>query len=91
MRLLIVSIALFLFVINVDWITGQPPDRPHRPLDLPAGGGVGDEAEEEDMPELIQFWGEEYEGDAFFWCLDKSALTTFIECPEPGPPAESGG
>ena len=31
----------------------------------------GDE-DSEDVPESIFFFGAEYEGDAFFWCLDKS-------------------
>ncbi len=42
-----------------------------RPLDLPSGGGVSDD-DEEDAPETIVFYGNDYEGDAFFWCLDKS-------------------
>ena len=42
-----------------------------RPLDLPSGGKGGDE-DEEDAPETISFYGGEYEGDGFFWCLDKS-------------------
>jgi hypothetical protein len=39
-------------------------------LDLPDGFGQSDE--EEDEPELIEFYENEYEGDAFFFCLDKS-------------------
>jgi len=42
-----------------------------RPLDLPSGGG-GFADGEEDAPETIIFYGMDYEGDAFFWCLDKS-------------------
>ncbi len=42
-----------------------------RPLDLPSGGR-GDDADEVDVPETINFYGGEYEGDGFFWCLDKS-------------------
>ena len=42
-----------------------------RPLDLPSGGhGVSDD--DEDAPETIAFYGSIYEGDAFFWCLDRS-------------------
>ncbi|HIA27399.1 MAG TPA: hypothetical protein EYN79_04655 [Planctomycetes bacterium] len=41
------------------------------PLDLPSGGGASDD-EEEDAPETIIFYGQNYEGDAFFWTLDKS-------------------
>jgi len=44
--------------------------RDPRPLDLPSGGkGV---QEEEENIETIHFYGGEYEGDAFFWCLDRS-------------------
>jgi hypothetical protein len=39
-----------------------------RPLDLPAGG-TGTTAEDEDLPETINFFGSEYEGDGFFWCF----------------------
>ena len=39
-----------------------------KPLDLPAGG-VGTEQDDEDAPETIQFYGSEYEGEAFFWCF----------------------
>ncbi|MCI0650322.1 MAG: hypothetical protein L0Z55_00415 [Planctomycetes bacterium] len=42
-----------------------------RPLDLPSGG-AGDDGGEEDAPEVIQFWGTEYEGEAFFWLMDRS-------------------
>ena len=40
------------------------------PLDLPSGGrGISDD---EDQLETIAFYGGEYEGDGFFWCLDRS-------------------
>ncbi len=39
-------------------------------LDLPDGFAMTEE--EEDTPEIIEFYNEEYEGDAFFFCLDKS-------------------
>ncbi len=42
-----------------------------RPLDLPSGGRGVDE-DEEDEPETITFYGSEFEGDGFFWCLDRS-------------------
>lgn len=42
-----------------------------RPLDLPSGGhGIG--IQEDDAAETITFYGGDYEGDGFFWCLDKS-------------------
>ena len=45
--------------------------RSRTPLDLPSGGG-GRGDDDEDSPESITFYGAEFEGDAFFWCLDKS-------------------
>ncbi|MFN0058824.1 MAG: VWA domain-containing protein [Planctomycetota bacterium] len=42
-----------------------------RPLDLPSGGS-GSNDNEEDITESITFYGAEFEGDGFFWCLDKS-------------------
>ncbi|MCI0652754.1 MAG: VWA domain-containing protein [Planctomycetes bacterium] len=41
------------------------------PLDLPAGGR-GSTAEDEDAPEIIEFYASQYEGDAFFFLIDKS-------------------
>jgi hypothetical protein len=40
-------------------------------LDLPDGFGTTDEEEQE--PELIEFYADSYEGDAFFFCLDRSS------------------
>ena len=65
------ALILLLFV----WTTGDPllGDTARRqPLDLPSGGGLVDESEEEDAPELITFYGHVFEGDGFFWSLDKS-------------------
>ena len=42
-----------------------------RPLDLPSGGVRGESAEE-DALEAILFFGETYEGDGFFFLLDRS-------------------
>lgn len=42
-----------------------------RPLDLPAPGFGASEGDE-DIPETILFYGSQYEGDGFFWCLDRS-------------------
>jgi hypothetical protein len=55
------------------WLTAQDGAGGdlRRPLDLPSGGR-GAEEEEEDAPETISFYGGEYEGDGFFWCLDRS-------------------
>lgn len=42
-----------------------------RPLDLPAGFR-GRNQEHEDESESIVFYGEDFEADGFFWCLDTS-------------------
>ena len=39
-----------------------------KPLDLPSGGPGVDE-DDEDAPENLSFFGQEYEGNAFFWCF----------------------
>ena len=66
--------VLTLFLLGSMGMTAhsleQPSGKP-RPLDLPSGGG-GNGDDEEDAPETILFYGNDYEGDAFFWCLDKS-------------------
>ncbi len=41
------------------------------PLDLP-NGGEGIEVDEEEGLEPLTFYGNEFEGDGFFFCLDKS-------------------
>ena len=45
------------------------------PLDLPAGSGVAEK--DEDESESILFYGQEYEGEGFFWCLDASGSMAF--------------
>ncbi|MFQ5655205.1 MAG: hypothetical protein ACE5GW_10815 [Planctomycetota bacterium] len=72
-RGLLLLLTLGLVVAMAGWIVAQDgrPGGPGRPLDLPSGG-IGDDEDEEDAPEVITFYSQEYEGDAFFWCLDKS-------------------
>lgn len=48
-----------------------PPELPPS-LDLPDGFGESEEMEEEEIP-LIEIYEETYEGDAFFFCLDRSS------------------
>ena len=72
MRSLSILLALAVLVCTSGWIVAQSGGSElRRPLDLPSGGTGGDE-DEEDAPETITFYGGEYEGDGFFWCLDKS-------------------
>ena len=61
----VVLLALVLTLVGAD-----NPQR--RPLDLPSGGGADGPAEEEDIPESIQFYGRIYEGDAFMFVVDFS-------------------
>ena len=64
-------IALFLLVsLTMIAMAGYATEGYRGPLDLPSGGR-GAEVEEEAV-EVIHFYGSEYEGDAFFWCLDRS-------------------
>ncbi len=71
-RLMMVFALISMGVGVSTWIVAQDGGTGlKRPLDLPNGGRGSDE-EEEDAPETISFYGGEYEGDGFFFCLDKS-------------------
>jgi hypothetical protein len=61
---------LFLTLLIPTFLFSADNKRKRRPLDLPSGGPGGDE--DEDSPEIIHFYGNEHEGDTFFWCLDIS-------------------
>jgi len=41
-------------------------------LDLPFDA-IGESEDEEEAPEIIVFYGEQYEGDGFFFCCDRSS------------------
>ena len=47
-------------------------DDVRRPLDLPSGGRGSTSDEEEDAPEVIEFYGGSYEGDSFMFVIDTS-------------------
>ncbi|MEM7164449.1 MAG: hypothetical protein AAF581_03240 [Planctomycetota bacterium] len=69
---LLVIVALTLGVGTwIDAQDGGNDTNGARPLDLPAGKVVKDDEDEND-PESIIFYGQEYEADAFFWCVDRS-------------------
>ena len=51
---------------------GDSKDPRRLPLDLPSGG-LGSKDGEEDPPEVIVFYGHEFEGNAFFWCFSAYA------------------
>jgi len=45
-------------------------------LDLPYdAGGDGDKGADEDAPEVVVFYGQSFEGDGIFYCLDRSSST----------------
>ena len=66
------SILLLLLVLAGLLVGGYPitdaADGLRKPLDLPAGG-AGDDDEEEDSPESINFYGGEFEGDTFVFVV----------------------
>lgn len=66
------SILLLLLVLTGLLVGGYPvtdaADGLRKPLDLPAGG-AGDDDEEEDSPESINFYGGEFEGDTFVFVV----------------------
>lgn len=68
MRCFRLACWFLLLVGSAAIAVGSPSSRP---LDLPSGG-KGKAEEEEDAPETIQFFGAFYEGDGFFFLLDKS-------------------
>lgn len=68
----IFAVVLMVFVTLYPVVSEANSDKIRRPLDLPAGGGKGDEDEDETIPDLILFYGNQYEGDAFVWVLDVS-------------------
>jgi len=71
-KVMVVSVLLSLSTGGGAWLIAASDGKPvKRPLDLPRGG-QGYEEEEEDIPETITFYGGSYEGDGFFFCLDKS-------------------
>ena len=72
-RLFQLSMLLIpLLWVSGIWLLAADHQGPHlRPLDMPSGGGGAGDTQE-DAPETIVFYGMDYEGDAFFWCLDKS-------------------
>lgn len=64
---------LMLLVASYPLISEADTERTRRPLDLPSGGNGSDSDDDDDpLPDLIQFFGHDYEGDAFVWVLDIS-------------------
>jgi hypothetical protein len=69
----VILLALGLCMLPGDMVSGAAASGTGEVafLDLPDGFGVTEEDEQE--PEIIEFYADEYEGDAFFFCLDRSS------------------
>ena len=73
------SLVMMLLVLGIIALPGHIfsaagpgiPGEGTRFLDLPDGFGWSED--EEDEPELIEFYSDEFEGDAFFFVLDRSS------------------
>ena len=61
--------ALFVFVVTRS--TDAQVGRSKENLDLPYDA-VGEDEEEEDAPETIEFYGQNFEGDGYFYTIDRS-------------------
>ena len=73
-RLLSILVVLGLCCGATNWIVAQSgvgAGTSRAPLDMPSGGKGGG-GTDGNAVESITFYTTEYEGDAFFWCLDKS-------------------
>jgi hypothetical protein len=69
-QLYFVLLILGLSITPGHIFSASPLGIGQRFLDLPDGFSITEE--EEDAPEFIEFYSNEYEGDAWFFCLDKS-------------------
>jgi len=61
--LVAITMTLYMFFTLLPIVWSQSNEDARRPLDLPSGGS-GDDEDDEDAPETINFWGGAYEGDA---------------------------
>ena len=68
---LAVALIIGLFGLSAVFASDGEAGKRQTPLDLPSGG-VGDGEHNEDAPEPILFYGSVYEGDGYFFCLDRS-------------------
>ena len=66
-RILLLLMFLVPALVLSPWLIADG-GKQTRALDLPSGK-VANSDEDEDSPESIMFYGQEYEGDALFWCL----------------------
>ncbi len=70
---LLIALGLFTFSAQTFAQTGGGASVKEN-LDLPYDA-IGLEEEDEDAPEVIVFYGQNYEGDGIFYCLDRSSST----------------
>ncbi|MDE0960664.1 MAG: VWA domain-containing protein [Planctomycetota bacterium] len=68
---------LLLLVAFYPQITDADTEGSRRPLDLPSGGGGYDEDSDDPLPDTVLFFGQSFDGDAFFWVLDVSGSMAF--------------
>ena len=70
--------TLTLIILPVVWLLTvslfAQGTGPKEPLDLPYDA-YGLTEEEEEAPEVVVFYGQNYEGDGIFYCLDRSSST----------------
>lgn len=72
-RMKSLAMLLLLLVAFYPQITDASADGSRRPLDLPSGGGAEhDEDSDDPLPDNVLFFGQSFDGDAFFWVLDVS-------------------
>jgi hypothetical protein len=83
MRTLLVSLTFLLFflapttLVDAQTLAGGALKSN---LDLPFDAGLlNDDAEDEDAPELITFYSQQYEGDGIFYCIDHSSSMRFSD------------
>jgi len=67
---IVILLLLGLLMATSLWST-TVDGRAKSPLDLPSGRGA-DRDGDDDPVVVITFYGASFEGDGFFWCLDKS-------------------
>ena len=68
-----IATLLLLLVAFYPQITDASSDGSRRPLDLPSGGGSDrDDDSDDPLPDNVLFFGQSFDGDAFFWVLDVS-------------------
>ena len=71
--LLVATILIGMTVCNV--VRAQSQAKTKENLDLPFNAGGLDSETDEEAPEVVVFYGQSFEGDGIFYCLDRSGST----------------